>query len=578
MGHDGASGAPFVLMGNEKNPNIMGWFLPLRLAQFVLLFAVVVFWMNYPRFMHLQFILYCICTLAFTFLLAADKLGRFRSAALFVVGLQFLFEILIESSIIYSTGNVNSPFSAIFILTIVSAALIYRLMGTMIIASCVSLVYAFIIWLGISSAGVPELSMRALKTIYSSGDRVFYSIFLHILIFYLVAFISGYLAERIKQRDQELEDTSLALKKAKLETDDILRHLNSGLLTVDARGNIIFFNRAAERILGYREDDVKGMNCREVFAGRMPELSKYLMNGVNRHIAHPRAELEFLDVEGCKTPLGLATSILTDGEGMRGIIAIFSDLTEAKELEAKVRTADRLAAIGELSASIAHEIRNPLAAISGSVEVLGNDLQLSGQNEQLMRLIIKESDRLTNILNEFLSYARVDRPAYNKVELLHLISETLNILYHHKSFTSDIKVEIQADDSFVYVVGDEGLIKQLLINLAVNACEAFAGNPGCLRFRIVVHGAKGTVDLCVEDDGPGISPAEMGSIYQPFFSTKKEGTGLGLAIVHRICSALKLDIVVDSQVGEGTSFLVEFKTYSIEKTPDFPISPAEAAV
>ncbi|MCK4572750.1 MAG: PAS domain S-box protein [candidate division Zixibacteria bacterium] len=551
----------------DKHANIMGWFLPLRLAQFVILFTVVVFWMNYPRFMQVQFVLYSICTLAFTILLAIDKRGRFKNATIAVIGLQFLFEIILESSIIYSTGNINSPFSALFILTIVSAALVYRLMGTMILASLVSASYALIIWLGIGSGVVPELSMNALRRVYSSSDRVFYSIFLHILIFYLVAFISGYLAERIKQRDQELKDTSLALKKAKLETDDILRHLNSGLLTVDTNGRIIYFNRAAERILGYREEDVTGMYCREVFAERMPSLARNLMDGVDNSIAHPRSEIETLDIDGHKVPLGLATSVLRDGDGMRGIIAIFSDLTEAKLLEAKVRFADRLAAVGELSASIAHEIRNPLAAISGSVEVLKGDLKVDGENERLMNLIVKESDRLTNLLNEFLTYARIDRPAYNKVELLHLVTETLEILHHHPSFHDQIRVQIEADESIIYVVGDEGLIKQLLINLAVNACQALAGRAGCLRFRYVVNQEKGTVEMYVEDDGPGITPEHMKSIYKPFYSTKKEGTGLGLAIVHRICSALKLDITADSQVGEGTTFLVEFKTYQSDKQP-----------
>ena len=218
----------------------------------------------------------------------------------------------------------------------------------------------------------------------------------------------------------------MALRRARLETDDILRHLNSGLLTVDARGNIIYFNRAAERILGYHEEDVKGMLCDEVFAERMPCLAQCLRDGLIAGLEHPRKELEITNLRGQKLPLGLSTSILREEDReMRGIIAIFSDLTEAKQLEAKVRTADRLAAVGELSASIAHEIRNPLAAISGSVEVLKREQQVSHENNRLMTLIVKESDRLTNILNEFLSYARIDRPAYNKVEICHLISEVL---------------------------------------------------------------------------------------------------------------------------------------------------------
>lgn len=547
----------------RKEPfNKTGWFLPLRLAHYIVLFAVVVFWMNYPQYMQVQFILYSICTLIFSVLLAANRRYNLQAVTSTTIGLQFLFEIVIESSIVYSTGSVNSPFSALFVLTIVAAALIYRLLGTLVVASAVSAAYAFIIWLGLSGGESPDISVRALRTIFMADDMAFYSISLHILIFYLVAFISGYLAERLKQRDKQLADTSLALRKAKLETDDILRHLNSGLLTVDSRGSIIYFNRAAERVLGYKEEEVKGMHCEAVFAERMPELARRLMDGVRDWLEHPRFELEIVSPEGRPIPLGLSTSILTDeAEGMRGIIAIFSDLTEAKRLEAKMRTADRLAAVGELSASIAHEIRNPLAAISGSVEVLKSELDVSEENERLLSLIVKESDRLTKILSEFLLYAKIDRASYNKVELCHLVGEVIEILYQYKAYEGRVEFNIESDESIIYVVGDEHLIKQLLLNLAVNACEAFGEREGRVNFHLVVNRAEKKVELHVQDNGPGIAAEHLKKIYQPFFSTKKEGTGLGLSIVHRICTALKLKIDVVSQQGTGTTFVIEFDNY-----------------
>jgi two-component system sensor histidine kinase PilS (NtrC family) len=548
------------MVTKEKLSNI-SWFLPLRLAQYVVLFAVVVFWMNFPHFVQLQFILYSICTLFFTIVLSAGRRYHLESVLSTVIGLQFLFEILIESSIVYSTGNVNSPFSALFVLTIVAAALVYRLLGTIIVASMVSTAYTFVVWFGLS-AGSSDFSVRAFRTIFTSDDRAFYSIFLHILIFFLVAFISGYLAERIKLRDRQLADTSQALKRARLETDDILRHLNSGLLTIDSRGYVIYFNRAAERILGYREEEVKGMHCEEVFAERMPELMQRLMDGISGGVEYPREELQITRPDIGSIPLGLSTSILTEeGHRTRGIIAIFSDLTEAKQLEAKVRTADRLAAVGELSASIAHEIRNPLAAISGSVEVLKSELSVAGENEKLMDLIVKESDRLTNILTEFLTYARIDRAAYNKVELCHIISDVVEILYHHRSFEHAADFNIESDESIVYVVGDENLIKQLLLNLAVNACESFEGRGGSVIFRLTINRNRNKVELHVIDDGPGIKPNSLKRIYEPFYSTKNQGTGLGLAIVHRICTALKLKIEVVSQADQGTSFIIEFDNF-----------------
>ncbi|MEA2030088.1 MAG: ATP-binding protein [candidate division Zixibacteria bacterium] len=537
-------------------------FIPIRLGTYVILFAVVALWMGYPSFLQLPFILYSVFTLLFALILAFDRHQRLRNIAALVTPLHFILELVVESGIIYATGNVNSPFSALFILTIVSAALTYRLIGTLIVASIVSLAYAFIIWLGLSYFNDSGISGKALKTIFDVQDEVFYPIFLHFLIFYLAAFITGYLAERLRRQDRQLADTSTALRKAKLETDDILRNLNSGLITVDASGQIIFFNHAAENILGYREESVCGLLCTEVFAERMPYLAVFLMNSIRNHVPQIRREIEITDGSGNRVPLGLSISHLTEEDKkLRGVIAIFSDLTEAKLLEAKVRSADRLTAVGELSASIAHEIRNPLAAISGSVEVLKSDIELSGENRRLMDLIVKESHRLSRILSEFLDYSRIERTAYNKVDLCRVVGDTIQVLHHHESFNESIKVRFETEESILYVVGDEDLFKQLLLNLSVNACEVLGTDGGSLTFRLVSDKEEGTAVLFVDDNGPGITQNLSKQIFEPFFSTKKNGSGLGLAIVNRICSALKLDLSVDSQPGEGTTFKIEFHIF-----------------
>jgi two-component system sensor histidine kinase PilS (NtrC family) len=501
---------------------------------------------------------------------------RFVSLLTIITALQFLAEIVVDSAIICATGTVNSPFSALFILTIVSAALAYRLVGTLLTASLASLAYAYIVWLGIASGSTSGSRGSALESVLGAGDSIFYSVFLHILIFYLRAFISGYLAERIKERDRQLADTSRALQRARLDTDDILRHLNSGLLTIDASGYVIFFNRAAERILGYREEDVKGMHCQDVFAERMPNLSQTLQRRLEDKLHAPRLEIEIRRGDRDTIPLGLSTSCLTEHSGaLRGVIAIFSDLTEAKELEAKVRTQDRLAAVGELSASIAHEIRNPLAAISGSVEVLKEDLELSGDAARLMELIVKESDRLSMITTEFLEYARIDSPVLTKVELCHLIGDVIQVLHHHPGYREGMRLLVEADDAITYVIADDHLTRQLLINLAVNAVEAFEGRPGTVTFRIVTDAVNEIVELYVEDNGPGVSSENLRRVYQPFFSTKKHGTGLGLAIVHRVAVAQKLKLSVDSQLDVGTTFMIEFRLCSASPAPNAAVDPFE---
>lgn len=520
-------------------------------------------WLRYPGFLHLPTIIYSLSTLGFAAALAMEKRVSFRTLTEFLIAVQFLSEIVIEGGVIYATGNINSPFSALFLLTIVSAALTYRLVGTLLCASLVSLAYTFIIWLGFSTANDTELTMQALRTVFATQDLVFYSIFVHILIFYLVAFIAGYLAERLSKQDRKLADASLALKRARLETDDILRHLNSGLLTIDAGGYIIYFNRAAEKILGYLEPEVRGMHCEQVFGDRMPDLASCLIDGVRYRIEAPRREIEIRSAGGLSIPLGLSISILTDeSKALRGVIAIFSDLTEAKALEEKMRTADRLAAVGELSASIAHEIRNPLAAISGSVELLSRELRPLGESARLLDLIMKESSRLNRILTDFLAYARVGRPTYSKVELCHLVNEVIEIIRHHDSYRPATSLTLEADSAITYVIGDEDLIKQALINLTINACDALESREGNVAFRVRDDRSRGQVELLVADNGPGIPDRFKSRVFQPFFSTKKNGTGLGLSIVYRICSALKLALSVESSVGTGTTFKIVFQKYS----------------
>lgn len=554
-------------MTTDSRSNRLGWFIPLRLASYIILFAVVVGWMGYPDLLRSQFVIYSVLTLGFTVLLYLRRRLKLAHIASAIIALQFLTEIVLESGIIYSTGNSSSPFSALFILTIVSAALAYGLVGTLLIASFVSAAHAFIMWFGMANDSAPGMILNSLEAVFRGQDTVFYSIFLHMLIYYLVAFISGYLAEKLRSQEKSLERASLALRKARLETDDILRHLNSGLITVDLNGRIIYFNRAAERILDYREEDVKGMHCQEVFAERMPSLAQGLMEGIERKSQSPRQEIEFKTRDGATIPLGLSTSILMeDDQSPRGVIAIFSDLTEAKAMEAKIRVSDRLSAVGELSASIAHEIRNPLASISGSVEVLKSELKVEGENRRLMDLIVKESHRLSRILSDFLLYARIERPTYNKVDLCHLITEVVEIVVHHSSYSESMNIVFETDESIIYVVGDEDLMKQLLLNLVVNACEAIDSEGGEVTLRSIVNQNTKMAELFVADNGPGIPRENLKKIYQPFFSTKKQGTGLGLSIVHRVGAVLNSKISVNSQLGEGTTFLIEIPLFGVNRS------------
>jgi two-component system sensor histidine kinase PilS (NtrC family) len=396
-------------------------------------------------------------------------------------------------------------------------------------------------------------------SIFGTDDIVFYSTFLHILIFYLVAFVAGYLAQKLQSKDQALHSASTELKRARLETGDILRHLNCGLITINKHGDIVYFNRAAETILDLKETEVSGLHCRSVFAGRLELLADNLLTVLDSREWLSRSEFDIVDKNGKKTPLGISTSMLCDEDfGVRGVIAIFQDLTEVKQLEKKMRRADRMAAIGELSACIAHEIRNPLASISGSVEVLKNELNLDGDNEHLMSLIIKETARLNTILSDFLLFARIGRSQLRKVELNGVVSDIIDLIRRHPSYNQRIRFEFLTDKHMTYIAGDEDQLKQLLLNLAVNACEAFSSGGGTIEFAISESGGS-MARLSIRDNGPGIDNEHLEKIFLPFFSTKKSGTGLGLAIVSRLVEAMDGKISVQNRPNGGAEFRLYFR-------------------
>jgi len=536
-----------------------GWLLSLRLTTYILITGIVLYGLRFPVLLSGPFWAYSILTLLLPILFVVKRWCDVRFLLRVIPYLQTLLEIVVEVGIIYITGNVNSAYSGLFILTIISAALVSNnLAGTLVTASLVSVCYAYVVWFGLGIAGVPGSASRALEKIFSSQDAGFYNIFLHILTFFLVAFVSGYLVERLRARDEELADTSQALRRAKLETDDILRHLNSGLFTIDREGKIIFFNRAAEEILGYAEAETRGRNLREIFEERMPQLVENLLEVLESKKRSHRQEIEIVNKHGRRVPIGISTSLLRSGEDdIRGVIAIFQDLTETKVLEEKIRQADKLAAVGQLSAAIAHEIRNPLAAISGSVEVLKCELNVRDENARLMELIDRESTRLNNILSDFLQYARSRRSSFTRVELCHLAGDIIEVIRHHPSYRDNIHIELSTVESYAYVFGDEDQIRQILINLVVNACDAIGDRDG--RVTITIGGEpSGEVVMKVADSGPGIPENIRANLFDPFFSTKRDGTGLGLAIVERLASNLGINLSFHSEPECGTVFYLVF--------------------
>ena len=552
------------------------WFMPLRLVIFLVVFGCIVISLRSHLELYAPFFVYSVITLLFLVSALLKRRRFFAEISKSLILGQFLTELSLESVMVFYSGSLSSPFSALFVLTIVSAALTYRLVGTLLVATFASVAYSVAIRIGTGALVSNAFSLDVLKSLYLTNDDLFYTVFMHVCSFYLAAFMSGYLAERIRAKDRELRTASEKLMRAHLETDEILKHLHSGLITIDNFGKIVYFNRAAEKITGLRESDIKGRSCLEVFQARMPQFAEKILAVLKSSQRDIRNEIVVVGPDNTELPIGISTSILgNDRTGVRGVVAVFQDLTNAKKIEERMRRADRLAAVGELAAGIAHEIRNPLAAISGSVEVLKSDMTCEGEDRRLMNLILKESARLNNILSEFLDYARVKRPTFAKVEINHLILDVFDIVRHHSSYHESIDLEHISANTTEYIFGDEEMFKQFLLNLLVNSVEAIGTDKGKVTVEIkAIDKLKSSnepssfewVKLVVSDTGAGFPDAGKEKIFDPFFSTKRDGTGLGLPIVRRIVHNFGGRIEVESSPHRGAEVTVYLKRY-IEGLP-----------
>ncbi len=546
------------------------WFIPLRLSVFLLVFGAVMLSEAGQSGVFQPFLFYSVATLVFLLVIEFDIRTIKPQFLSLVIFAHIILELVAEGAVVRGAGHLTSQYSALFLLSIVSASLVYRLAGTLSVATLAALIYAFTSMTQGASSGF--LDLQQFRETYQVNDEIFYAVFLHICTFYLVAFISGFLAAKLRMKEGELSHTSERLERVQLDTDDILHNLHSGLITVDNRGRIVYFNRAAEAILGMRQSDVKGRSFLEVFNPRMPDFCERVLSVLKLAKPNLRSETQIVSPDGRAIPLGLTTSVLGDERvGIRGVIAIFQDLTVAKQMEQALMKADRLAAVGELSARIAHEIRNPLASISGSVEVLKSEIELTGENARLMELIVKESERLSRVLNDFLIYARTTPTRTTKVELVSVVGEMIELLKNNRALPKTVAIDFETEQPTVYIVADEDQIRQIVINVVSNALESVNETDGAVRIRIDSPrnrpGLSGTEWVCLQvtDNGCGLPAEDKERIFEPFFSRKRGGTGLGLAIVKRCLDAIDARIEVETAPGQGSTFTLLFKRYLIQR-------------
>jgi PAS domain S-box-containing protein len=383
-----------------------------------------------------------------------------------------------------------------------------------------------------------------------SRTAVGYRHLLAVFGFFLVAFLASHLTESLRRVGAQLDATSASLADLERRSEHILRNIASGLVTTDLAGAITYCNSAAERIAHVAATDVIGRGFSEVF--RLPASVDPWSRPARLAEAALRAEGGIAG--GGEGPLlGMTFSALRDGEGnTTGVICAFQDLTAIRRMEEQVRRSDRLAAVGELAAGMAHEIRNPLASLSGSIAMLREALTIEGTERELMDIVTGEVGRLEALVSDFLGYASPRDIAPRETDLLGILQETATLL---QARAGDCRITVTARAAPPRADVDPQLVRQVFLNLGLNAVEAM---PQGGALQIVVSGDGPEIAVEFSDTGVGIPREALGKIFTPFFSTKERGTGLGLALVYKIVEAHRGRIDVESEPGRGTTFRVAF--------------------
>ncbi len=444
------------------------WFLSLRSVIILLLFGSGLIFLRPSEFSYILLGIYGFLGIVY-FVYNVSVKHYSEEFVRSIIIAQLVFELLLEGLLVNHVGGSFSPFTLFFIISIVVTALYFRLQGSILVATSAGLLYSLPVFFDLSFIYEGLIEPPRLAGLGISSDEAFYTVFLHLCLFYSFSFISGYLA-------QNLFVTTRELRRLRVETSEILEQMRSGLLTVNAEKRIVYFNKAAGEILGLDPGDVRGGHILNVFGKGCREFRRRLDAALDYKRAEDRTEIIVEHHRSGTIPLGLSISIIRDDEEeLRGIIAVFQDLTEAKKLEERIRAADRLAAVGQLAAGIAHEIRNPLASISGSVEVLKDELNPDGDNLRLMQLILKESSRLNTILTDFLNFARINRKSTDRSDLSVVIPEVIELAAGDSKINDSVEITHNLHQQNILVAGSEDQIKQILWNLILNSAQAMGG-------------------------------------------------------------------------------------------------------
>ena len=459
--------------------------------------------------------------------------------------LQALFDVALITAVVHMTGGADSDLASLYVILIAVTALLMPPANAGLVTIFTGLVYVADVFWGHSAS-------------------VTAGIWIQLAVFVLVASVTAYLASRVNLMGAEREALAAEVRQVQLEADDVLRNIRTGVITVDADGHLLYANPAAEEILGFRAREWLGRAVMAEFARLAPEFWAAVTSTARRGVRLMRVEAT-VHRSDRTFPIGVTTTTLDGPVGARPrVSAIFTDISDSKRLEELHLRAERLEAVAELSSSLAHEIKNPLASIRSSVEQLGRSSRANADEKFLANLIVRESDRLSRLLSEFLDFSRVRVTECRAMDLHQVVEAAVRVVRQHPDCGAGVKITIEGGPT--QMEGDEDLLHRVVMNLVLNAVQA-AGPKAQIVVRTgraaanELPGAAGIenpVSLRITDNGPGIPNEVQERLFEPFTTGRVGGTGLGLAIVQRAVEAHRGLVLVDSQQGRGTTFTIYF--------------------